>query len=375
MKSIDKVKDKIKAIDAFGHPTTLFYNGEEEFKSVFGAALTVLIFAFTLLLSFTVFKDFVLRDDPDFKSDVTYNPEPDTLNLTTKEFHIAVSLEDTNHDFNHAMVGVRVRHAYYYRYPNGTLVKTRPDLPMKKCTKEENFPDYPAEFDAYRLDTALCPEFHDIPLSGVFQTQVFRFFEVLVEECDDSIHYVSGITCAPKAERDLYFSKNRVKAQVFFRNYQANPSNVKQPFTDYITNLYYIINQRTLAKNIDVFVRDTELDSYEDYINSNLNTPSSRYTVDGDVSEQIFTPNGKDLKVHVSIVFRRSTSNLHYTRSLTNLPDLISYFGGLWGILYGICHLAAASHNSLGFRKSLSDSIFRFENPLVRIPKKGKAEK
>jgi len=355
---LDKIKETFEELDAFGQPISFFYNGKEKYKTLFGASLTVLAYIFVLLLSLTIIKAALYKDDIQFNSAPIYLSDPGHLPLTTQAFHLSILIDDPTHSFDNSMLGIRIRWANYTRFPNGTLIREKKSIPMRLCTIED-YAEYPKEFELYRLNAALCAVPTEIPLAGDFLSDTFQFLEVLAEECDQSIHGISGITCAPKDDRDLYFSKNKVKLQIFFKNYNVNPSNLDKPFHDFIDNIFYVINQGQLAKSVDILLKEVELTSYENFINSEKDIVRNTYTHDAAGEAQIYV-NMKDPNEYLSVQFRKSYVKLSYTRSLTKLVDLIAHFGGIWGILYSLGSLAASTHNNLEYQKSIADRMFWF---------------
>jgi len=357
---IEKLKEQFKNIDAFGQPITFFYEGEDQFKSYFGASLTLVVLVLVLFLSMTIIKAAIWQTDVSFNSDALYMSEPGTLKMTTQDFHIALLIDDVNHNFDNSMVGLRMRWANYTRLPDGTLLRPKITIPLRYC-RSEDFAEFPDAFVAYRLGSALCPEPADIPLSGTFLSDVFQFIEILAEECDDSIHAVSSIKCAPETDRTNYFSKNKVKVQIYFKNYNVVPSNIDKPFQPYMDNLFYVINQGTLAKSVDVFIQPSELKSQENFFISEKEKTQSRYAVDKAAQDQVYTPT-KDPLEYLSVQMRISQMQLLYSRQLTGIADIAAYFGGIWGMLYGLSSIFAAAHNNIGYQKSLADKIFRFDS-------------
>jgi len=370
---LQKIKENYKKVDLFGSPTTFFYNGEEEFKSAFGATLTIIVVGIALWLSFSIIKQGFLRTGIEFKSDTVFTPEPEQTNMTTKQFHLAVSLEDQNHSFNYSMVGMRIRWANYTRLKNGTLIKTKIEIPMKPCVPED-FTEFPGAYEAYRFDLALCPIDFAIPTKGVFLSDNYQFLEFVVEECNNVTHALAGITCAPKDAIDAYFLSAKVKAQIFFKNFIVNPSNLDNPFVQFLDNFYFIINQGILSKSVDVFIRDAELTSAQNFFNADIEETTTTYRVDTQVSDQIFVPTTtKDKGEFLSVQFRKGTTKFYYSRIVIGLADMAARFGGIWGILYGFCSIIATTHNNIGYQKSLADTMFRFEN--VGRPKPNKKGK
>ena len=175
---IEKLKEQFKNIDAFGQPITFFYEGEDQFKSYFGASLTLVVLVLVLFLSMTIIKAAIWQTDVSFNSDALYMSEPGTLKMTTQDFHIALLIDDVNHNFDNSMVGLRMRWANYTRLPDGTLLRPKITIPLRYC-RSEDFAEFPDAFVAYRLGSALCPEPADIPLSGTFLSDVFQFIEIL----------------------------------------------------------------------------------------------------------------------------------------------------------------------------------------------------
>jgi len=67
---------------------------------------------------------------------------------------------------------------------------------MRKCTVAD-FPGFEADFDKNNLDGALCFDQEDIPVSGIFLSNIFQFLQFTIEKCNNATHSgYAGITCA-----------------------------------------------------------------------------------------------------------------------------------------------------------------------------------
>jgi hypothetical protein len=70
----------IKNVDFFGQTVNLTWNGEDRFKTTFGASVTIVLIA--VLLAFTVFKalDLFKKNNPTVsKTTILRNPDLDSL--------------------------------------------------------------------------------------------------------------------------------------------------------------------------------------------------------------------------------------------------------------------------------------------------------
>mmetsp|Transcript_1052 Transcript_1052/g.943 ORF Transcript_1052/g.943 Transcript_1052/m.943 type:complete len:168 (+) Transcript_1052:202-705(+) len=167
------------------------------------------------------------------------------MNLNADNFPIAISIDDSKHTFDNAMVGIEVFYANYTRDEEGEQSRDKTSIELIPCTKEY-FKGYETFFDNNNIENALCPNLEEYRIGGAFLRDLFLFIEIEFAECDPATHSGNSITCASEEDIEEYWEENEVNAQVFFPISSIDSTNRENPVSYVITNMY-----KTLSRGLE----------------------------------------------------------------------------------------------------------------------------
>jgi len=85
-------------------------------------------------------------------------------------------------------------------------------------------------------------------------------------------------------------------------NYELDPRNLETPITQKMENIFFAINQGgKLSKSVDMYLRESVLDSFESFSDSGKNNKRTVFTVDQLLEDQIYVPSVKDQDEYLEI--------------------------------------------------------------------------
>jgi len=70
---LKKVLDIVKSLDNFGKPISLTYNGETEFKTLYGGILTIWLLSYMVLISYAFIEPLLTKEIDKIIPMVEYN--------------------------------------------------------------------------------------------------------------------------------------------------------------------------------------------------------------------------------------------------------------------------------------------------------------
>ena len=59
-----RIASLVRGLDNFGHSIKVNYRGEESFNSLFGGALTIVVYSLTLVMVMSAIKEMIQMNDP-----------------------------------------------------------------------------------------------------------------------------------------------------------------------------------------------------------------------------------------------------------------------------------------------------------------------
>lgn len=121
----------LQNMDIFGQDIKLNMKGTHKISSRFGGLMTITAIVFTFIMASSIIKDALYRLNPQFTKSSAIVPDPGFLNFNSSNFVFALRLQDSRWDPNSTNIALTMKLCHYTRYPNGTLIKIRTQIPPK----------------------------------------------------------------------------------------------------------------------------------------------------------------------------------------------------------------------------------------------------
>ena len=258
-------KNFLKAIDIFGITFSFRYKDKERYQTVIGGLIIILFLILVLFVGIYYFIPFINRKN---YAIVYY-----TMNLASTEevsmfqsySNIAVGLTC---EYNkgeklsiHDLIEIKPKFTSFIKYTNGTSEKLSNKLKTHKCTYEDFYNKYNEQVDYLGLSDFECLEDKEDIITGIYNDQLFSYFEFTVAGKDD----------LALDKLDRFLLENDCKFIMVYTDIIIDLDNYKEPITQYLNenfiqlnpNLYikrdiYFMNQYFSNDNYLVFVFEGE---------------------------------------------------------------------------------------------------------------------
>lgn len=242
-------------------------------------------------------------------------------------------------------------------YPSSPKVKS--DIKMLQCTPSmwTHLGDgYEKIFSRLNLTQWVCPEPNQlVELQGKYSSDVFKYLKISMSTCSGT---VNGQGCKSAADIASYLvSHEAFSFNYYFVNQLINPDqqNAVTSFLDDTNNFPFTT---TFGTNCNLYMQSFSIDTDNSLTPVNENIKETGALSTEASSMTIYEANqGEYLRFYV----RKSPSSIFYTRKYTKIDELLSYIGGLFGLLAMIIQIPLTYYNLCCFELSLATELFTYK--------------
>ncbi|CDW71429.1 UNKNOWN [Stylonychia lemnae] len=331
-----QMRNRFKSIDYFGQSVTFTYNGEDQFKTLFGAAISLVLMI--VLLAFGIYKFVYLvnRWNPnviktsflrDLKEEPAFRPQDLGFDFA---FGIGEDIPANIGGFT-----VRQIEFQFEKYSNGTqkrVKKPSRDLNITKCGSDLFRYDDKQELVDLEIDQMNCLKETEYELKGNFYAQEYKYLELKLWKCGS--RFKSSANCANETAMQQYFSDKTFSFAFINTQFVLDSYDPQQRLQYFIDDslLFELESQRIKKTNFYVQKSEGELEDsllqlgqsemIEFHQATNFKTYDDEYT------------NDDGYIVAIYIRFDRTYDN--YERKVYGFLEFLGDLGGLQGSLISI---------------------------------------
>ena len=240
----------IKAIDQMGIIPQLLYQRKNEYTSLTGGIISILIFIAYIFAFFFFGQELFLRENPTVLQSKFFQGQPEGFNLTKKNFafFIGIQGQDWNYYIDPTIYKPQmfIRSKISFLNEDGKYEDKYDAKPydLVKCNLDSHFENFKEQFKGQDLDNLLCPpkEIEKIELEGSFDNNVFRWLNIIISNCKNETD--SNVVCKSKEEIDEklrggFFVVNYIDTIFDPKNFESPEKYVRKNFYTSMSNNYY----------------------------------------------------------------------------------------------------------------------------------------
>ena len=365
-----------KDFDLFGTKIEFNLNGQDKYKSTFGAFCSIIYLSSIVLIGAFCVKDFFDTKN----SNVSYTYKNKALssrsefvkNITNDNFFFALQI--FNQDYNTVLKRDGNGKQVIYPVPvyshgeidpaTGLHVFKNRRLNFKNCTKDILGNTEGFEF----LLNYLCIDFEDVKIGGSWTDNFIDLFTLFIKTCDVIVKEDADVFTLEKdnfncsEEDDVSNAITKSYIDIYFSGYKLdlNKNNISA-FTRHISNIYEFLDL-VQYRSSELFIQEsTFIDDHGYFLDSPLSTEQNIILSQGDYLDYsaIILPRIQERYIY-KVGLHYSETEYIIARRQTRLQDLIANIMGIIGIVELLLGNIADYYNSTMINVNVINKLFTF---------------
>ena len=265
------IKNFLKTIDIFGITLSFKYKQKERYQTVLGGFILILFLILVLIVGIYYFIPFSNRKNYTIVYYTMNLAATERVNLFQAESNIAVGLEcedNKNERLSpYELLEVYANYVLYVKNLNDTYNKITKKLAIHNCNYNDFFNQYDRQIDYLGIKNYKCLKNKDDTIQGIFTDQIFSYYEFTVSAKNDSV----------LGEIDRFLFENDCKMQFSYTDIIIDLDNYKNPFTQYLNQIFIQLNPVLFIKrNIYFMNQYFTNDDYLMFVFEDSNEPDSK---------------------------------------------------------------------------------------------------
>ena len=241
MKSIENF---LLMIDIFGITYSFRYKEKEKYQTAFGGIIFLLFIVLALMLGIYYFIPFVNRKNYNIVYYTMNLAQTEVVNLFSSESNIAIGIDceliKTEKRTVDELLDLKINYVEYVKYNNGSYIKNPKSLSKHKCTYNDFYNKYDAQFDYLGISEYECLDNKNFNLQGIYADKIFTYFEFAVTAKNTSKEISDEI------ERFLF--DNDCKFQLIYTDIIIDLDNYENPIRQYLDSTFIQLNPSLFIK-------------------------------------------------------------------------------------------------------------------------------
>lgn len=363
------------ALDLFPNKVELHVKSSEKYRTSTGTIVTLVVIAIVLLQAVSVLDEVFQYHSPLVTSTRSYNRSPGDLGLNSSNFVFAFKVNDPFYNLSESYVSFELSSKVVSRSPDGSVAFSQVYIPLKKCDVEY-FKGFEAEYEAYKLGSALCPSTTIYDLSGNFLSDYFSFLAFSARPCKNSTD-TPDVICKPIEDIREYMN-TEFRIQMFFSNTLLTPGNHSNPISRYIDEVYWDTTPNVSLVKADVMINEQVIVS-DDFIWLSGYYVKNESTYQLDLAElrtgytKLIPGTDPDDFIILQGDIKRSSYVTTTKREYSTISTGLSAIGGIFSFVFGIFGVLIAIYTRRKFLVSVANEMYDFELPdHLKLKKKKK---
>ena len=241
MKSIEKF---LTMIDIFGVSYNFRYKDKEKFQTSLGGFILILFGVLAIAMAIYYFIPFINRKNYTivyYTMNLAKTEEVD-LFASDSNFALGLSCESNKAEkYNvYELLDLKSRYVEYIKSRDGTFEKKAKYFETHRCTYDDFYNKYDAQFDYLNLHTYDCIVAKEDTIQGIFSDQIFSYYEYSVVAKNKSRELT--------AEIERFLGENDCKLQLVYTDIIIDLDNYENPTTQYLNQIFIQLNPTLFIK-------------------------------------------------------------------------------------------------------------------------------
>ena len=361
---MENIKKILRKFDLFGVFFTFRFDKKESYSTSLGGLFILFFFILTMYLIFYNFISFINREK---FSTIYYTMNiPKTEKIILKDSKAAFTIgfecyDDEKYSVND-LFKLTGEYIIYEKKLNNTFNKTKIELGLHSCTKEDFYNIHDEEFDRLDFTRYYCLNEKDQVITGVWDDGLFTYYEFSVVSKNSTDKNLDNI--------EEYLFNNDCKLQLYYTDINIDLDNYSHPIVPYLGAAFIQLNPTLFIKRNIYFMNQYLTD--DDWLFGVLNDDKKHVQVKTLYSrhEEYFLYLGMNRSVtkpphnrysYAKVYIRADTKKTIIKR---NYQKLMEFYANATSLLIGIFRALVIIFNFINnfyAENSLSRRIFFFK--------------
>ncbi|CAK65874.1 unnamed protein product (macronuclear) [Paramecium tetraurelia] len=364
---LQKINKAIRSYDNFGVPPNLNINKQQEYKSVCGGVLSLMMTVVLIYILISGLIGVFQRDTYTIEVQQLQDMDPDLKEMNNQNFMFAIKVDNPFIDrfpniqknpFSISMSQVQIE-----TQKNGTRTKNiTKTYTLETCTPQ-HFPSI--NFEEFhqienQLSQYLClPTDYRLWLQGTYSSYVMQFPKLSISLCKSEDCYSQSEILELAKNSSIMVSLSTIIQSAIFMANQTD-----YPLYQYLNSDFFLATNFDAESTADIFFESNKIvnqnsifsfysdDEIIDYWRNQSKFILSYPRIFNDIPGSLF-----------SVIFRLSQEFKQTTKKVNTLDQFLSYFGGMLKIISSVFGIIALQYNSMGLKLSLANKLYQFNIP------------
>ena len=231
-------------IDIFGVSYNFRYKDKEKFQTSLGGFILILFGVLAIAMAIYYFIPFINRKNYTIVYYTMNLAQTEEVDLFASESNFALGLSCENNKaekYNiYELLDLKSRYVEYIKSRDGTFEKKAKYFETHRCTYDDFYNKYDAQFDYLNLHTYDCIVAKEDTIQGIFSDQIFSYYEYSVVAKNKSRELT--------AEIERFLGENDCKLQLVYTDIIIDLDNYENPTTQYLNQIFIQLNPTLFIK-------------------------------------------------------------------------------------------------------------------------------
>ncbi|CAK75905.1 unnamed protein product (macronuclear) [Paramecium tetraurelia] len=363
---LKSLNQTLRGYDNFGVPLSLNINKQQEYKSVCGGVLSVMMTVVLIYILVSGLIGVFNRDTYTIEVQQLQDMDPDLKEMNSNNFMFAIKLDNPFTDYfpnlNKTAFNISMNQVYIETTSNGKRTKRITKSYMLESCTTNHFPSI--NFEEFhqvenQLSHYLClPKDYQLWLQGTYSSNIMQFPKLSVSLCKSENCYSDSEIMELSKNASVMVSLSTIIQSAIFMANQTD-----YPLYQYLNSDFFLATNFDAESTADIFFESNRI--------VNQNSIFSFYVDDETIDYWVFPIYSyREIKTFnnvpsslFSVNFRLSQEFQQTTKKVNTIDQFLSYFGGMLKIISSIFGIVALQYNQMGLRLSLANSLYQFNVP------------
>ena len=238
------IKKFLTMIDLFGVSYNFRYKDKEKYQTALGGFIIILFIVLGIAMAIYYFIPFINRKNYTIVYYTMNLAQTEEVDLFASEPNFALGLTCENNKIEkynvYELLDLKSRYVEYIKSRDGTFEKKAKYFETHRCTYDDFYNKYDAQFDYLNLHTYDCIVAKEDTIQGIFSDQIFSYYEYSVVAKNKSRELT--------AEIERFLGENDCKLQLVYTDIIIDLDNYENPTTQYLNQIFIQLNPTLFIK-------------------------------------------------------------------------------------------------------------------------------
>ncbi|CAI2384425.1 unnamed protein product [Moneuplotes crassus] len=327
----------VKGVDMYPKTITFTFKGQEEFKTLFGGIISLIIKIVILLYTYQMISIMITNKNSSKNVNTTVQNilnDTDPINLTGTKFQFAVRATIDGIDFDmfnepsYGTASITQLLVIHLRIFVGVINQV--PVGVSRCGNNFRY-DNQQEIDYLKLSEFYCPDSRNFSVLGNIHSETLSFFSFSVARQEYSIisrcnNATSSVTCQTNSTIDSIMTKIQIRLYVV--NTYFDFEDYENPIKTYLDDRFLFYLMPGFSQNIGVRLQKNEAEIQDNYLAFAPGGNVKEFIGFDTIMDRTATEGNPDESL-LSISFTKDSSSKSYERSVFTVLEAFGNVGGL----------------------------------------------